>query len=81
MKYSDIGMSFEDLSSIVFVTLKSTREYSEQQSDLFELLKFDGFEAIPTLLENRKQLVSNVTTITVLHAGKKECWCTINNQF
>ena len=84
VKYSssnsaDLGMSMEDLSSTVFETLKSTREDSELQNDLFELLGFDRFELIQILLENRKELVDNVTTSAMLHARKKECEYPINN--
>ena len=61
---AEIGMSIENLSSTVFVILKSTREDSELQNDLFELLEYDGFSVIPTLLENRKQLVNNVNKST-----------------
>ena len=70
---ADIGLSIEDLSQTVFEMLKSTREYSKLQNDLFELLEYDGFEVIPTLLENRRELNDNV-------AEKKPCEYTNNNR-
>lgn len=57
----DLGLSLEDLSNTIFEVLSSTKSDSELQNDLFELLGFDRFELIKSLLENRQPLLYMAT--------------------
>ncbi|WAR07337.1 ASCC3-like protein [Mya arenaria] len=54
---TELGLSLEDLSSTIYDFLFSTKSDSELQNDLFELLGFDRFELIQSLLENRQKLL------------------------
>ena len=54
---SSSGVSFLDLCSALFDILTSDRDNAAIQNDLFELLGFDRFEFIQTLLANRHRIV------------------------
>ncbi|KAL4233009.1 activating signal cointegrator 1 complex subunit [Mactra antiquata] len=57
----DMGMRLEDFSSTIFDVLSSPKSDSELQNDLFELLGFERFELIQSLLENREKLLQAAT--------------------
>ena len=54
---SSSGLSVLDLCSALFDILSSDRDNEAIQNDLFELLGFDRFEFIQTLLANRHRIV------------------------
>ena len=54
---SSSGLSVLDLCSAVFDILASDRDNAALQNELFELLGFDRFEFIQTLLANRHRIV------------------------
>ena len=54
---SSSGLSVLDLCSALFDILSSDRDNAAIQNDLFELLGFDRFEFIQTLLANRYRIV------------------------
>ncbi|KAL9968716.1 hypothetical protein ACROYT_G020835 [Oculina patagonica] len=54
---SSSGVSVLDLCSALFDILSSERDNAAIQNDLFELLGFDRFEFIETLLANRHRIV------------------------
>ncbi|XP_052242448.1 activating signal cointegrator 1 complex subunit 3-like [Dreissena polymorpha] len=58
---TEMGLTVEDLSNTIFDFLSSPKSDSELQNDLFELLGFDRFELIQSLLENREKLVYAAT--------------------
>lgn len=52
-----LGLSIQDLTSTVFDLLCQPRSDSELQNELFELLGFDRFELIETLLGRRQEII------------------------
>ncbi|KAJ7363488.1 activating signal cointegrator 1 complex subunit [Desmophyllum pertusum] len=58
---SSSGVSVTDLCSALFDILSSDRDNAAIQNDLFELLGFDRFEFIQTLLENRHRIILAIT--------------------
>ncbi|XP_071112657.1 activating signal cointegrator 1 complex subunit 3-like [Haliotis cracherodii] len=61
---TDIGLSLEDLSTTIFEVLCSTKTDEELQNELFELLGFDRFELIQSLLSNRSRLMKTLVADT-----------------
>ncbi|KAK3578446.1 hypothetical protein CHS0354_037424 [Potamilus streckersoni] len=55
---TSLGLSVEDLTSTIFDFLSSCKSDTELQNDLFELLGFDRFELIQSLLHNRQKLIA-----------------------
>ena len=72
---SSSGLSVLDLCSAVFDILASDRDNAALQNELFELLGFDRFEFIQTLLANRHRIVIATSESTSdLTESKGECW-------
>lgn len=59
---SALGMTTEDISSTIFDVLISSKTDPELQNDLFELMGFDRFELIETLLQNRDGVIQSSLT-------------------
>lgn len=72
---SSSGLSVLDLCSAVFDILASDRDNTALQNELFELLGFDRFEFIQTLLANRHRIVIATSESAFdLTESKGECW-------
>ena len=70
---SSSGLSVLDLCSALFDILSSDRDNEAIQNDLFELLGFDRFEFIQTLLANRHRIViATSESASDLNEGKGE---------
>lgn len=70
---SNSGLSVLDLCSALFDILSSDRDNAAIQNDLFELLGFDRFEFIQTLLANRHRIViATSESASDLNEGKGE---------
>ena len=72
---SSSGLSVLDLCSAVFDILASDRDNAALQNELFELLGFDRFEFIQTLLANRHRImIATSESASDLTESKGECW-------
>nr|XP_022293850.1 activating signal cointegrator 1 complex subunit 3-like [Crassostrea virginica] len=57
-----LGMSKEDLCSTIFDVLTASNSDEQLQNDLFELLGFDRFELIQSLIQNKKKIIEGALT-------------------
>lgn len=72
---SSSGVSVLDLCSALFDILASDKDNAALQNELFELLGFDRFEFIETLLANRHRIViATSESATDLTESKGKCW-------
>lgn len=79
---SSSDLSILDLCSAVFDILASDRDDAALQNELFELLGFDRFEFIQTLLVNRYQIViATSQSAADLTESKGLCWLTCSQVF
>ncbi|XP_061176706.1 activating signal cointegrator 1 complex subunit 3-like [Saccostrea echinata] len=57
-----LGMSREDLCSTIFDVLTASNSDEELQNNLFELLGFDRFELIQSLIQNKGKIIEGALT-------------------
>ncbi|KAL5010843.1 hypothetical protein ScPMuIL_013148 [Solemya velum] len=68
---TEFGLGMGDLCTTIFDVLISPKTDEALQNDLFELLGFDRFELIESLLQNRKKLIGAANKETMNASRKK----------